>query len=154
MDMGCGLGLVDVMVWNGLSEPRTCYLVDKSDVQENKRLVGFGDSGSFGFYSSLEKTRDVMKANGVSGAVVLEPESVGDTVPAGTLDVVISRISWCFHYPYQTYADLCHSLLRAGGTLIVDCRKKHVKELKNDPRYRWTCVHETQKAYVMKGVKI
>jgi hypothetical protein len=42
--------------------------------------------------------------------------------PAGPVDLVLSRISWCFHYPYDAYRDKAHAVLRPRGKLIVVCR--------------------------------
>ena len=42
------------------------------------------------------------------------------TIPC---DVMISLLSWGFHYPVSTYSDLAVRSLRSGGTLILDVRK-------------------------------
>lgn len=40
------------------------------------------------------------------------------------LDLVISLVSWGFHFPVSTYLDQVHDLLREGGRLILDLRKR------------------------------
>lgn len=154
MDIGCGLGLIDVMIWNGLTSPKACFLVDKTMIQSNKRLVGFGDTDSFGYYNNLIKTKEIATMNGVIGAQVIEPEDIQNCVHNGDIDVVISRISWCFHYPYRTYEKTCHDILKPGGVLIVDCRKQHVKDVLRDTRYKWSTIKTSKKSDVLKGIKI
>ena len=39
-------------------------------------------------------------------------------------DLVLSLISWGFHYPVETYLARVHEILRPGGHLIMDVRKK------------------------------
>ena len=39
------------------------------------------------------------------------------------LDLVISLISWGFHYPVAVYADQVREILRPGGRVILDVRK-------------------------------
>jgi hypothetical protein len=38
------------------------------------------------------------------------------------MDLVVSLISWGFHYPLSTYLDQVYNLLRTGGHLIIDLR--------------------------------
>ena len=47
------------------------------------------------------------------------------------LDLVISLISWGFHYPVSTYLDRVYELLQKNGCLIIDLRKntEGLKEL-------------------------
>jgi len=40
------------------------------------------------------------------------------------IDVVISLISWGFHYPVETCLDRVHEMLNPGGRLILDVRKQ------------------------------
>ena len=40
------------------------------------------------------------------------------------MELVISLISWGFHYPIQTYLDQVFALLAKGGTMIIDVRKQ------------------------------
>ncbi len=83
----------------------------------------FKDSGAF--YNSLEIAQTTLVENGVpedrislieaseDGRIDLEDESI---------DLVISTISWGFHYPVSTYLDSVHRILSENGSLIIDVR--------------------------------
>jgi len=40
-----------------------------------------------------------------------------------TVDLIISLISWGFHYPVDTYLEKAYDLLNKDGILILDVRK-------------------------------
>ncbi len=70
-------------------------------------------------------TRAVLTGNSVpaSSLTTLEArDDAGIDLPQ-QVDLVISLISWGFHYPVATYLDRTHELLKPGGRLILDVRK-------------------------------
>jgi protein-L-isoaspartate O-methyltransferase len=49
--------------------------------------------------------------------------------PSGTFDVIISLISWGFHYPVSTYLDVVYDNMAENGILILDVRKNQNQEV-------------------------
>ena len=158
LDVGCGMALVDVALFQAVRArgvPRcTVYLMDRTRVDKDKRLVGYGAVDDFGFYSDFGRVEELLELNGApkDSFVFLDaPEFPPDSE---RLDLVLSRISWCFHYPYEVYADAAHRALRPGGALIVDCRKGLESSLLYDARYAWRTCNSTAKFTTMCGTKL
>lgn len=121
LDIGCGVGGIDVLLYRHYGTPRL-YLADRTETS-GQVYYGFQEKGAF--YNSLDATRRLLVANGVPEPV-LRFREVGSEcrldVPE-PLDLVISLISWGFHYPVKVYADQVRALLRPGGRVILDVRK-------------------------------
>ena len=123
LDIGCGVAGIDIFLHRhyGSSDRPDFYLLDKSEI--DKRVhYNFEPKGSF--YNSLDLARDFLTRNGLSNRQIhlLEatPQNTIDA-PAG-IDLVISLISWGFHYPVDTYLDRVYELMKDGGRLIIDLR--------------------------------
>ena len=124
LDIGCGVAGIDVFLNHHFKENQpTFYLLDKTMVEESI-FYGFRPRGAF--YNSLDAAGALMLANGISSQNVhlLEADDK-HTIPLdGRPELVISLISWGFHYPIQTYLDQVLKLLPEGGNMIVDVRKE------------------------------
>lgn len=121
LDIGCGVGGIDVLLHRHYGTPRL-YLVDRTQTAD-KVYYGFTERGAF--YNSFDATRRLLVRNRVPEAD-LHFRAVGEgfqlDVPEA-VDLVISLISWGFHYPVSVYADEVRALLRPGGRVILDVRK-------------------------------
>jgi hypothetical protein len=98
------------------------YLLDRTQTDES---IAYGYRERADYYNSLEITRAFLVLNGVpeTSLVTLEArDDAGLHVPE-PVDLIVSLISWGFHYPVATYLDRSHELLRDGGRLIIDVRK-------------------------------
>lgn len=117
LDIGCGLGLLDVLIAQAYM-PTTVHLLD-----------GSGDPArrSRGYRLQMEAWNDVdmaatmFRANVYSGtcpfARVHRPGEFD--IPA---DLILSSRSWCHHYPAAVYLASVKRSLAAGGLLVVDVR--------------------------------
>jgi hypothetical protein len=121
-DIGCGVALFDVLLawhYEGKVSPRF-LLVDKS--QKGKVFYGFEETGAF--YSSLEITDRIASLNGIAPSdwitIPAPPRALG---PPHGVDLVISLISWGFHYPVSVYLQKVLDSLSEAGVLILDLRK-------------------------------
>jgi len=64
----------------------------------------------------------------------------------GTVDLVVSLISWGFHYPVPVYLDQVRALLRPGGRVILDVRKETDGRAQLEARFPGvTTISETRK---------
>ena len=104
------------------------FLLDKSEniLGVGERKDSFSETNSQGFYNSWEIVYDAIKTSNLNenSFVFLDPEDDWDN----DLDVVISLASWCWHYPFEFYADKLLKSLKIGGTLIL--------EIQNTPDFR------------------
>ena len=124
LDIGCGVAGIDVFLQRHYQagQPRF-FLLDKSQVEANVHY-GFRQRGAF--YNSLDVAKAVLVGNGVAADKVSVLEATDDyalQVPQ-PVDLVISLISWGFHYPVETYVKTVHELLAEQGRLILDVRKE------------------------------
>ena len=73
--------------------------------------------------------------NGISGEKIhlLEVNEKYVIKAPREMDLVVSLISWGFHYPLSTYLDQVYGLLKTRGHLIIDLRHGHdvLEELKS-----------------------
>lgn len=124
LDIGCGVGGIDVLFhhhYDLLGETPELYLLDRTETPSAPRY-GFHRTSSF--YNSLSVARDLLLANGVqpSNVHLLEVGS-RDLDDVNEIDIVISLVSWGFHYPLDTYIEYVRRAVRPGGVVILDVRK-------------------------------
>jgi SAM-dependent methyltransferase len=124
LDIGCGVGGIDIMFHKHYIAKNIkphFHLLDKSEV--NSRVY-YGLEKEAAYYNSLSVARDLLIANGVEPSHVYTQEVGRDPIfPGKKFDLVVSLISWGFHYPITTYLDYVYNALSSGGSLIIDVRK-------------------------------
>ena len=130
LDIGCGVAGIDAMLnnhyagafrGNSVPVPPSIYLLDKSEINPK---VYYGLEKEAAYYNSLDIAKRLLVANGVHESRIHLQEATGQPIfPGVKFDLVVSLISWGFHYPVETYLDEVHSLLAPGGKLIMDVRK-------------------------------
>ena len=124
LDIGCGVAGIDAMLarhYAQLGKHIDFYFLDKTEINEK---VYYGLEKTASYYNSLDVARNLVSANGVESKRIHTQEVSGSPIFPGTqFDVVISLISWGFHYPVETYLNEVNTLLKPGGKLIIDIRK-------------------------------
>ena len=132
MDIGCGLGFYDILVLAQYNFNASITLVDrttkvdKPGTYSHDRVFKYhNDSSTFDFYSSLECATDTLVRNGAKRENVhalSASRAALAALPRETFDMIFSMMSWGFHYPVSTYADIVFRLLKPGGRLVLDVR--------------------------------
>ena len=144
LDIGCGVGGIDVLLHRHYGTPRL-YLVDRTHTSD-KVYYGFAERGAF--YNSFETTRRLLTGNRIPEKDLRFREVNEECrldVPE-QVDLVVSLISWGFHYPVPVYADQVRALLRPGGRVILDVRKETDGRAQLEARFpRVTTISETRK---------
>lgn len=128
LDIGCGVAGIDVLLHrhyagrSAADRGPDLYLLDKTRTETSVYYM-FKQRGAF--YNSLEVARKLLVANGVPERRVhlLEATSRNEIAVQTKVDLVLSLISWGFHYPVETYVDRVRGLLADGGVVILDVRK-------------------------------
>jgi len=124
LDIGCGVAGIDVFIQRHYNNHNiSFYLLDKTST-ERQVYYGFKQKGAF--YNSLPVAKDLLCLNGApeSNIELLEATDTNDINLTAQLDLVISLVSWGFHYPVPTYLETVYELLSEGGKLIIDVRKE------------------------------
>ncbi|HVB19805.1 MAG TPA: class I SAM-dependent methyltransferase [Candidatus Paceibacterota bacterium] len=129
LDIGCGVAGIDVMLARHYRERGRnvdFYLLDKTELNDR---VYYGLEKTASYYNSLDVARDLLVANGVRKEMIHTQEVTrAPMFPGVQFDIVLSLISWGFHYPVETYLDEVYTLLKPGGELIIDIRKGSIGE--------------------------
>jgi len=122
LDIGCGIGGIDVMLFRhyGRASFIQFFMLDRTRVSDHVHY-GFGTDEVF--YNSLEVTERVLERNGIPIDNVHLREANGRIRIERPLDLVVSLLSWGFHYPVEAYLEQVHRRLRPGGRAILDVRR-------------------------------
>ena len=123
MDVGCGIAALDALLFQHYEQQvRILHLVDRSQISKN---VYFGFQHQAAFYNSLERATKTLMANGVPEDRIRTIEAPPDGQLRGIapLDLVISILSWGFHFPISTYLDSVCDYLAHDGRVITDVRR-------------------------------
>ena len=76
------------------------------------------------FYTSQFCASEIAMANGFTDRTWHWVNATVDNVRAlDTADIVMSYLSWGFHYPVSVYAEAVRHLIRRGGRLIITVRR-------------------------------
>jgi SAM-dependent methyltransferase len=123
LDIGCGVAGIDVFIQRHYArQPIEFFLLDRSEIASS---VFYSFQSRAAFYNSLEVAREMLTMNGVPDERIhlLEATAENEIKVNRKIDLVISLLSWGFHYPIETYLLRVHQLLSDDGVLALDVRK-------------------------------
>ena len=121
LDIGSGVGGVDVFLGEYYKNEVDIYLLDKTAV-DRRVFYKFESRGSF--YNDMSLAQELLVQNGMPRERIHLQEATDDNriLFEARFDVVLSLISWGFHYPVGTYLPAVYSALKPGGVLLLDVR--------------------------------
>jgi len=122
LDIGCGIAGIDILISNHYNNNIKIFLLDKTEVEKNIHY-NFIPIGSF--YNSLEKAKKFLIMNRIDKNNIYLQQATKDNLIMfdEKFDLVISLLSWGFHYPIKTYLQQVKEKMNARGILIMDIRK-------------------------------
>ena len=123
LDIGCGLAGIDIFFHRHYQDKSPVfYLLDKTYTEGNV-YYGFKSKGAF--YNSLKMAQTMLINNGLplQNIHTLEANENNEINIDGKIDLIISLISWGFHYPVSIYLNRVYNILNNGGSIILDIRK-------------------------------
>ena len=119
IDIGCGMAGIDAFISYHYNNEADITLLDIDGEPDN---VGYGfvSVSDMSSYHNFDLALKQLEMNGVPSHNILTHDiSKNLEFPSNDFDVVISLISWGFHYPIDTYS----VNLSDNGVVIVDVRK-------------------------------
>jgi len=123
LDIGCGIGGVDYFIGKSNTNCQI-NLLDKTKIEDNV-YYGFKSKGAF--YNDLNISNNFLRDNGITNEINLyTPDS--DFSNMKSIKLIISLISWGFHYPTDTYIDLVNKVTCEDSIVILDVRKSHIDD--------------------------
>ncbi|MCP4607279.1 MAG: hypothetical protein GY845_01005 [Planctomycetes bacterium] len=155
LDIGCGMAGIDIFLSRHYQSDTNIdyFLFDKTEIN---RKVFYGYKEKSAFYNSLIMAKRFLALNGIDESKIhpIEVPSNNKISIDASFDLVISLISWGFHYPLAQYLDDVYKLLNDGGTLILDLRKTtEDKAVLKDRFSSVKQIAEGQKYYRMLAIK-
>lgn len=134
LDIGCGIAGIDVLLSRHYRNSADICLLDKSSLNKGV-YYGFKEKASF--YNSLELSKTVLELNGIKPQKIFtrEASDSGEIKFKQSFDLILSLLSWGFHYPVDTYLDAAYEKLKPGGKLIMDIRAGEGGEKKLEQKF-------------------
>lgn len=137
LDIGCGMAGIDVFLSRRFASAEI-HLLDKQGTSESINAGYNASADEFANYHDFAAAMALLSANGVKNKIFCH-DMRSDSFPSQEFDVVVSLLSWGFHYPIDTYAPKCR------GTMIVDVRRDTGGELRLSQFGDLTTIHESKK---------
>lgn len=141
LDIGCGMSGIDVFLSGVYNHTPSITLLDKNGVSK-KINAGFNQTAEqFANYHDFSLAKDLLIQNGVPEENIKTCDIQTDVFPETSFDIVISLLSWGFHYPISTYSPN----INPGGVIICDVRKDTDGLVKLADYGKITVVYESKK---------
>lgn len=119
LDIGCGIAGIDVFLGLHYQSPYF-YLLDNSATSV-KPIYGYDRGKSF--YNSFQATIDMMQMNSIQDFQIID---IANGLPGPLINIkphlIISLLSWGYHFPVSEYLEQAHEILAPGGRVILDIR--------------------------------
>ena len=117
MDIGCGLGVLNIFINQKYQNNPNFYLLDKNTV-DNKIKYGF--SKDYESYNDLNETKNILLKNGLSKEQIYIKNVDQEIMIDNKINLVISLKSMGFHYPIENYINLIKKTCSTETTFIFD----------------------------------
>ena len=121
-DIGCGYAIYDLFHWRDFPGRVVLIDIETTDV----RHFGYKETGAA--YTNLDKAKAFLVANGVAARQISLVNPDKAPLPKTKVDLAVSFISCGFHYPVETYGAYFRDGVSAKGAIILDVRRRRVKE--------------------------
>ena len=150
-----GIAGLDLLLHDYLNFSKI-YLLDKTKIEESI-WYGFKETGAF--YNSLELAKETLVLNNVEEKIIELMDAPNNGVIAlqkDSVDLVVSTISWGFHYAIDFYLKSVFNLLNKRGLVILDLRLgKNTEKDMNDllEKFHVDVISEGDKMQTIKCTK-
>ena len=134
MDIGCGLGLINIYLNKILNNNANYFLLDKNRIDKK---IKYGFSTEYESYNNLNETRNILLNNNLSNERIHLFDVDKKINIQKKIDLVISLKSMGYHYPLENYIKLFKSCCTHETIFIFDIgdskyNKAILKKIFND----------------------
>ena len=117
MDIGCGLGIINIYLNKFFNKKSNFFLLDKSRIDKK---INYGFSSNYESYNDLNETKNILLENEVdSGSIYLFDVEKKFQINK-KMNLVISLKSMGYHYPINTYIELFRNCCTKDTVFIYD----------------------------------
>ncbi len=117
MDIGCGLGVLDIFINEKYSNQPNFYLLDKNIIDTK---IKYGFSKNYESYNDLNETINILQKNGLSKNQIYVKNVDEKFTINEKIDLVISLKSMGYHYPIENYIELLRKNCSNETVFIFD----------------------------------
>ena len=149
MDIGCGLGIINILLNNFYTNKANFYLLDKNKIDSK---IKYGFSSNYESYNDLKETRNLLINNDIRPSSINTLDVEKDFKIDVKIDLVISLKSMGYHYPIDQYLRLFQTCCDENTSFIFDVSdgyyneslfKKHFKSV--DIIYEEKSIHSLKR---------
>ena len=117
MDIGCGLGIINILLNKFYNDKTSFYLLDKNRIDKK---IKYGFSSNYESYNDLNETKQILLENNISENRLFLFDVEKDIQIDSKIDLVISLKSMGYHYPFETYLHLLRECCNENTIFIFD----------------------------------
>ena len=117
MDIGCGLGIINILLNKFYNDKTNFYLLDKNRIDKK---IKYGFSSNYESYNDLNETKRILLENNISESNLFLFNVEKDIQIDSKIDLVISLKSMGYHYPFETYLQLLGKCCNENTIFIFD----------------------------------
>ena len=154
MDIGCGLGLVNIFLNKMYHKKPYFHLLDKNRIDSK---IKYGFSENYESYNNLNETKNVLLDNGLGKGHINIYDIEKEIHIDNKIDLVISLKSMGHHYPFQNYIKFFNKNCDEETIFIFDFSEGYYKESlflnyfeEVDIIHEEKCIHSLKRLYCRK----
>ena len=117
MDVGCGLGVIDIFLNRFYKKNLNFYLLDKNKIDKK---IKYGFSEDYESYNVLEETKNLLLNNDLNESSINIIDVDKKIEIKQKIDFVISLKSMGYHYPFENYLKLFSNCCTKQTIFIFD----------------------------------
>ena len=125
MDIGCGLGIINILLNKFYNDNPSFYLLDKNRIDKK---IKYGFSYNYESYNDLRETERILTENNIRKSRLFLYNVEKDFLIDVKIDLVISLKSMGYHYPFETYLSLFKKNCNKNTTFIFDVSEDYLNE--------------------------
>ena len=103
LDIGCGLGIINIFLNKITSDNTNFYLLDKNRIDKK---IKYGFSEDYESYNDLNETKKILLNNNIDNKNIFLYDVEKEFQINNKINLVISLKSMGYHYPIENYLDL------------------------------------------------
>ena len=115
MDIGCGLGIINIYLNQIYNNQPNFFLLDKNRIDKE---IKYGFSSEYESYNDLNQTKNLLLNNNINFLHTIDVEK--DIKIENKIDLVISLKSMGYHYPIDQYLKLFSTCCNDNTCFIFD----------------------------------
>jgi hypothetical protein len=125
MDIGCGLGIINIFLNKIYNNQTNFYLLDKNKID---KVIKYGFSSDYESYNDLKETRNLLINNDIKPSSINTLDVEKDFKIDAKIDIVISLKSMGYHYPIDQYLRLFQTCCDENTSFIFDVSEGYYNE--------------------------